>query len=69
MTRKDNILKEARVLNGEFNKIKSMIYEMCDDLEKEKSFNKKEAIKIAIKKSVDQLEEVKDQHHELLKKL
>ena len=49
--KQDKILKEARAVEIQFKKLKSVIYEMCAELEEEQNPEKKEIILQAIKSS------------------
>jgi len=69
MIGKDKTLKEARLVDVEFNKLKEVILQMCFELDKEETFEKKEIIRIAISRSIKDLEELKDRHQKLINEL
>mgnify|MGYP006883055942 CR=1 FL=1 len=69
MIKQDKILKEAKAIEIQFKKLKSVIYEMCAELEEEKNPEKKEIILQAIKSSVIDLDALKEKHEEKMKEI
>jgi|TARA_R110000851_G_scaffold85152_1_gene185277 H2-forming N5,N10-methylenetetrahydromethanopterin dehydrogenase-like enzyme len=69
MIRKDKILKSARNLEKEIISLRDLILEMCDDLDKEETIEKKEIIHLAVVKSIEDLNKLSYNHSELINQL
>lgn len=65
----ETYIKQIRTLSAEHEKVKKTILSMCDDLDKEKDFAKKEIIKKSIEKTREKLTEIEDTCTLILEKI
>jgi hypothetical protein len=69
MIKQDKILKEAKVVEIQFKKLKAVIFEMCAELEEEKNPEKKEIILQAVKILMVDLDVLREKHEDKMKEL
>lgn len=66
MIAKDKILKSAKAVEEQINILKETILKMCDDLDSQKEIEKKEIIRLAIIKSIEDLNGMIEDHSRLI---
>ena len=69
MIKKDEILNEARTIEKRFKALWGIINDMCNELDKEEDFEKKEIILQAIKLNIKDLNSLELLHEEKLNEL
>lgn len=69
MIKKDKILAEAREIEYKIQMCRKMINEMCDDLDKEDNFERKEMILQTIKSAMKDFNSLIEMHYNKLEEL
>jgi hypothetical protein len=69
MKNKEFIINKAKELEDQFNTLKAAVVAMCDDLDKEDDLEKKEIIRIAVIKAIEDVDNVERKHNNLIIKL
>lgn len=69
MIGKDKILKSAKAVEQQINVLREAILEMCDDLDAQESIEQKEIIRLAIVKSIKDLNILGQEHFDLINQL